>query len=76
MEEAGIPGENHVHGEATGKLDHLWLRIERTLSCNLQSQARTHTVLVIGLHELLGNPITQLIEPPEPVYILFYVKPL
>ena len=25
---------------------------------------RTHAVLVIGLHELLGNPTTQLIEPP------------
>jgi hypothetical protein len=25
---------------------------------NLQSQARTHAVLVIGLHELLGNPTT------------------
>jgi hypothetical protein len=23
--------------------------------CNLQSRARTHGVLVIGLHELLGN---------------------
>jgi hypothetical protein len=28
--------------------------------CNLQSQVRTHAVLVIGLYELLGN----LIEPP------------
>ena len=26
--------------------------------CNLQSQARTYAVLVIGLHELLGNPTT------------------
>ena len=32
--------------------------------CNLQSRARTHVVLVIGLHELLDNPTTQLIEPP------------
>jgi len=24
--------------------------------CNLQSRARTHGVLVIGLYELLGNP--------------------
>jgi hypothetical protein len=30
---------------------------ECTLFCNLQSPARTHTVLVIGLYELLGNPI-------------------
>ena len=26
--------------------------------CNLQSRARTHVVLVIGFHELLGNPTT------------------
>jgi hypothetical protein len=31
---------------------------ECTLLCNLQSQARTHAVLVIGLYELLGNPTT------------------
>jgi hypothetical protein len=34
--------------------------------CNLQSRARTHAVLVIGLYELLGNPIIQLIELPGP----------
>jgi hypothetical protein len=28
------------------------------LYCNLQSRARTHAVLVIGLYELLGNPTT------------------
>jgi hypothetical protein len=32
----------------------------------IQSRARTHAVLVIGLHELLGNPTTYLIEPPGP----------
>jgi hypothetical protein len=26
--------------------------------CNLQSRARTHTVLVIGVYELLGNATT------------------
>jgi hypothetical protein len=31
--------------------------------CNLQSRARTHAVLVIGLYELIGNPTTYLIEP-------------
>jgi hypothetical protein len=36
------------------------------LFCNLQRRARTHTVLVIGLYELLGNPTTQLIGPPGP----------
>jgi hypothetical protein len=76
VEEAGIPGENHRPWDPTGKLDNLWLQIKRTLSCNLQRQARTHAVLVIGLYELLGNPITQLIEPPDTLYILFYVKPL
>jgi hypothetical protein len=50
VEEAGIPGENHDHGEATGKLDNLWLQIKRTLSCNLQRQARTHAVLVMTPH--------------------------
>ena len=34
--------------------------------CNIQGQARTHAVLVIGLYELLGNPTTQLIEPTGP----------
>jgi hypothetical protein len=28
--------------------------------CDLQSRARTHAVLVIGLYELLGNPTTKL----------------
>ena len=39
--------------EATGKLYHLRLRVECTLFCFLQSWARTHAVLVIGLYELL-----------------------
>ena len=46
------------HGQATGKLYHLWLRVECILFCKLQSRARTHALLVIGLHELLGNPTT------------------
>jgi len=33
------------------------MRVECTLFCNLQSWARTHTVLVIGLYELL-DPTT------------------
>ena len=32
--------------------------------CNLQSRVQTHAVLVISLYELLGNPTTQLTEPP------------
>ena len=57
VEEAGIPGTTD-HGQATGKLYHLRLWVECTLFCNLQSRARTHAVLVIGLYELLGNPTT------------------
>ena len=54
VEEAGVPD----HGQATGKLYHLRLRVEYTLFCNSQSRARTHAGLVIGLYELLGNPTT------------------
>ena len=36
---------------------------------NLQSRARTHAVLVIGLYELLGTPTTSLLEPPGPLFI-------
>jgi len=42
----------------TGKPYFLRLRVECTLFCNLQSWARTHDILVIGLYELLGNPTT------------------
>jgi hypothetical protein len=66
VDEAGLSGENHRHRQATGKLDHLRLLVECTLFYNLQSRARTHVVLVIGLYELLGNPTTLLIEPPGP----------
>jgi hypothetical protein len=31
---------------------------ETRIACGVQSQARTHAVLVIGLYELLGNPTT------------------
>jgi hypothetical protein len=50
------PERTTDHGQATGKLDHLQLRVECIFICNLQSRARTHAILVIGLHELLGNP--------------------
>jgi hypothetical protein len=48
VEEAEVPRENH--GQATGKLYHLRLRVECTLFCNLQSRVRTYSVLVIGLY--------------------------
>jgi hypothetical protein len=52
------PGRTTHHGQATGKLDHLRLRVECTLFCNLQNRVRTHAVLVIDLYELFGNPTT------------------
>jgi hypothetical protein len=50
------PERTTDHGQATGELYHLRLRVEYTLFCNLQNRARTLVVLVIGLYELLGNP--------------------
>jgi hypothetical protein len=58
VEEAGVPERTTDHGQATGKLYHLRLRVECIFSCNLQSRSRTHAVSVIGLYELLGNPTT------------------
>jgi hypothetical protein len=52
------PERTNDHGQATGKLYFVRLRVECNLFCNLQSRARTHAVLVIGLYELLGNPTT------------------
>jgi hypothetical protein len=52
------PDKTTDHVQATGKLYHLRLRVECTLSCNLQIRTRTHAVLVIGLYELFGNPTT------------------
>ena len=66
VEEAGVPERTTDHGQATGKLYHLRLRVECNLFCNLQSRARTHAVMVIGLYELLGNSTTYLIESPGP----------
>jgi hypothetical protein len=54
----GTRRETTDHGKATGKLYHLWLRVECTLFCNLQSRVQTQAILVIGLYELLGNPTT------------------
>jgi hypothetical protein len=47
---SGVPGENHDHGQATGNLYYLRLRVQYTLFCNLQSRARTHVVLMIDLY--------------------------
>jgi hypothetical protein len=51
------PERTTDHGQATGKLYHLQLRVECTFFCNLRSGARTHAILVIGLYELL-DPMT------------------
>ena len=66
VEEAGVPGENHRPWAGNCKLYHLRLRVECTLSCNLQKRVRTHAVLVIWLYELLGNPTTSLSHPDPP----------
>ena len=52
------PERTTDHGQATGKLYHLRLQVECTFFCNLQSWARTHAVLVIGMYELLGNSLS------------------
>jgi hypothetical protein len=48
VEETEYPERTTDHGQATGKLYDLWLRVKYTFFCNLQSRARTHTVLVIS----------------------------
>ena len=58
VEEAGVPGENHIPWASNCyKLYHLRWRVKSTLFCKLQSRVRTDAVLVIGLYELLGNPV-------------------
>jgi hypothetical protein len=42
------PERTTDHGQATGKLYHLRLRVECAFVCYLQSRAQTHAVLVIG----------------------------
>ena len=42
-EEAGVPGENHRQGQATGKLDHLRMPVKCTLFCNIQSKCNVST---------------------------------
>jgi hypothetical protein len=45
-------------------MHHKLSRVKCILFCNLQSWARTHAVLTMGLYELFGNLTTYLIEPP------------
>jgi hypothetical protein len=53
VEEAGVPGENHRPWASNWYTLSLALRVECILFGNLQSRARTHAVLMIGLKELL-----------------------
>ena len=58
VEETGVPGENHRPWASNGSTLSLAAASRVHPFCNLQSRARTHAVLVIGLYELLGNPTT------------------
>jgi hypothetical protein len=58
VEEAGVPRENHRPWASNWYTLSLAAAIRVHLFCILQSRARTHAVLVIGLYELLGNPTT------------------
>ena len=57
VEEAGVPGENHRPWASNWSTLSLAAASRVHPFCNLQSRARTHAVLVIGLHELL-DPTT------------------
>ena len=58
VEEAGVPEENHRPWESNWSTLSLAAASRVHPFCNLQSRARTHAVLVIGLYELLDNPTT------------------
>ena len=58
VEEAGFPGENHRPWASDWYTLSLAAAIRVHPFGNLQSRARTHAVLVIGLYGLLGNPTT------------------
>jgi len=58
VEEAGVPGENHRPWASNWNTLSLAAASRMHHFCYLQSQARTHAVLAIGLSELLGNPTT------------------
>ena len=68
VEEAGVRGENHRPWASNWQILSLATVSRVHPFCNLQTRARTHAVLVIGLYELLGNPTTYLIEPPGTPY--------
>jgi hypothetical protein len=59
-------GENHRPWASNWQFISLAAASRVHFFCNLKSWARTHTVLVIGLYELLV-PTTYLIVPPGPI---------
>jgi hypothetical protein len=58
VEEAEYPERTTDHGQATGKLYHLQLRVECTLFAIYKTRANPRRIGDIGLYELLGNPTT------------------
>ena len=58
VEEAGVPGDNQRPWASNWQTLSLAAASRVHPFCNLQSQARTHAVLGIGLYELLGIPTT------------------
>jgi len=55
MKNVEVPGENHRPWASNLYTLSLAAASRVRPFCNLQSRARTHAVLVIGLYELLGN---------------------
>jgi hypothetical protein len=55
VEEAGVPRENHRPWAINWQTLSLAAASREHPFCNLQSRARTHAVLVIGLYELFDT---------------------
>jgi hypothetical protein len=58
VEESEVPGVNQWPWASNWWTLSLAATSRMHLFCNLQSRAGTHTVLVTGLYEFLGNPTT------------------
>ena len=70
VEEAGVPEENHRPWASNWSTLSLVAASRVHPLRNLQSRARIHAVLLIGLHELLGNLTTKRNEPPGLVKLM------
>jgi hypothetical protein len=62
VEYTGVPGENHWPVASYWQTLSVVAASRVYLFCSLQSRTRTHAALVIGLYELLGNPVYQLLS--------------